>query len=402
MPAATVLTLTPELAFRATPALVAYAHTLELTCTELDDLVAREVEDNPALELRDDRGPGGDAVDPRVLAAYEPTSVETLLAELRLLLDTRDAPIAEYVVGNLDEHGFCDLDAVDIAGALGVEPERVTRVFEALCEVGPAGIGARDVRDCLLQQIAHCERADGLDRGLERALIADHLEPLARGALGTIAAATGATRADVEAAREWIRRTLVPYPVFAAARRPSTLVPDIVIARGGEVEIHGGAAVTIDPLYRRLAHHDPSVRRDVDRATAFLVRLDARRTTLQRVAAATAARQRAFLIEGVQALQPLTRAQIAADVGVHESTVSRAVGGKYVQLPSGRVMPFAGFFEAGTPARDALARLVARERQPLSDGELAAALRRDGHVVARRTVAKYRGQLGILPQALRG
>jgi RNA polymerase sigma-54 factor len=402
MPPTTELAFTPALAVRATPALVAFSHALALTSAELDDLVAREVEDNPALELRDDRQPSGAAGDPGALAVQQPNGADALLAELRLLVDARDAAIAEYVVGSLDHHGFCDRDAADIARALAVAPARVERVFAALREAGPPGIGARDVRECLLLQIAQRERADGREHALARTLIADHLEPLARGALGKIAVALGTTSAEVAAARDWIRRTLVPYPAGFTDSCPCAVIPDIVIARGGGVEVHGGGALTISPLYRRLARHDASVRRDVDRATAFVVRLDARRATLRRIAAATAARQRPFLAEEAPAPQPLTRAQIAAELGLHESTISRAVQGKYVQLPCGRVMPFAGFFDAGSPARDALARLVARERRPLSDAELADALRRDGHAVARRTVAKYRGQLGILPHALRG
>jgi RNA polymerase sigma-54 factor len=401
MPAANVLTFTPELSLRTSPALVAYAQTLELCCTELDDLVAREIEDNPALELVEDRRPVGDAVDATQLVADEPNGAEVLLADLRLLVDARDTSIAEYVVGSLDDHGFCDCDAAGIADALGVEPDRVARVLAALHEVGPPGIGARDVRDCLLRQIALREHEDGRDHDLARALVADHLEPLARGALGVIAAATGATRSEVEAARDWIRRTLVPYPAFAPALPPCAVVPDIVVARSGDVEIRGPALV-VDPLYRRLARSDATVRRDVDRATAFLATLNARRTTLRRVAAATAARQHAFLTGGARAPLALTRSQIAAELGLHESTVSRAVAGKHVQLPSGRVMPFDKFFSAGAPVREALARLVAGEPRPLSDAELADALKRSGHVVARRTVAKYRGQLGILPQALRG
>lgn len=395
MPVATALTLGTELGFRATPALVAFAEALTLTATELDALVAREIEDNPALVVADE-APAGGRSDPALAAAYEPSWAEALLAELRLLVPARDAPVAEYVVGSLDERGFCDLDPAAAARALGVTPERVARVLRALREAGPPGIAARDARHCLLLQI------EGSGHRLARAIVADHLEALARGALEAIAAATGATVAEVEAERDWIRRTLDPYPVLGGPGRAPALVPDIVIDAGGAVEVRGGASVTVDPLYRRLAPVDVAVRRDVDRATAFVVRLDERRATLRRVAAATARRQQAFLEHGARALRPLTRSDVAAELGLHDSTVSRAVAGKHVQLPSGRLMPFAGFFEAAAPVRDALARLVAAESTPLSDGELAAALRRHGHPVARRTVAKYRGQLGILPHALRG
>lgn len=404
MPPPAALTLAPALTQRASPALVAFAELLVQPWGELDELVAHELADNPALERRDEPPlvPGGrtePARDPGALAADEPTAAEVLLADARLLLEPPDHPLAALLVAELDEHGFLPHGAHD---------RRVARVLAALREAGPCWIGARDARECLLLQIERRERDDGRAYRLQRLLVRDHLEALARGALGRIAAATGTTRAEVEAARDWLRRELTPYPGFAgSARQPPPVVPDVVIARRRDepaaldVEVAGADGLAVSALYERLERDDPGVRRDVERARAFLARLAERRATLRRVAAATVARQRPFVDGAPAALQPLTRAQVAADVGVHESTVSRAVAGKHVQLPCGRVVPFSGFFQAAAPVRDALVRLVAEEPRPLSDGELAAALADRGHRVARRTVAKYRGQLGILPQALR-
>jgi RNA polymerase sigma-54 factor len=115
----------------------------------------------------------------------------------------------------------------------------------------------------------------------------------------------------------------------------------------------------------------------------------------------TAREQRAFVLHGPAALLPLTRAQVATAIGVHESTVSRAVAGRSALLPCGRVVELKAFFCASLCAHEALRELVAREQRPLSDDELAAALSAGGHPVARRTVAKYRSVLGIPPSARR-
>jgi RNA polymerase sigma-54 factor len=112
-------------------------------------------------------------------------------------------------------------------------------------------------------------------------------------------------------------------------------------------------------------------------------------------------RQSAFVRDGVAALRPLTRADVARELGIHESTVGRAVSGRYVELPRGRIVPFSHFFRASRSAEETLARIVVEEARPRSDNELAELLAARGFSVARRTVAKYRSRLGILPYALR-
>jgi RNA polymerase sigma-54 factor len=140
---------------------------------------------------------------------------------------------------------------------------------------------------------------------------------------------------------------------------------------------------------------------DAARASAFASRLLERSATLARIASHVADRQRRYLRHGSIAHAPLTRAQVAADLGLHQSTVSRAIAGKRVRLPDGRVVPFADLFGSTRSVQEHLLAVVGAEERPLSDGELAAELRTRGHAVARRTVAKYRGQLGIPPRARR-
>jgi RNA polymerase sigma-54 factor len=199
---------------------------------------------------------------------------------------------------------------------------------------------------------------------------------------------------------------------------PAPIVqPDIVVTERPDEEGAYDVALSEDeriglalsPLYERLADRPEAlsneerarVNAQVEQARSFIARIGRRRATLRRVACVVVARQRTFVREGAAALKPLTRAEVAHELGLHESTVGRVVSGRYVQLPSGRIVPFRQFFRASLGAEEALTQIVAEEEHPRSDKELAELLAVRGFDVARRTVAKYRGQLGILPYALR-
>jgi RNA polymerase sigma-54 factor len=126
-----------------------------------------------------------------------------------------------------------------------------------------------------------------------------------------------------------------------------------------------------------------------------------RRETIRRIAEYLIERQGGFLRHGVRHLEPLTRAEVAAALGVHESTVSRATANKYVQIPNREIVPFSHFFTASLSIKDVIQELIAHETAPLTDQDIVEILRKRGMTVARRTVTKYRGQLGILPSTLR-
>ena len=132
-----------------------------------------------------------------------------------------------------------------------------------------------------------------------------------------------------------------------------------------------------------------------------MANIDQRRQTLQRIVAYLVSFQGSFLSKGVRHLRPLTRAMVAVELGVHESTVSRATAAKYVMLPSGEVIPLSHFFTPSLSAKDVIRDMIEHETRPLTDEQIAEALAEKGIVIARRTVAKYREQLGILPSILR-
>jgi RNA polymerase sigma-54 factor len=146
------------------------------------------------------------------------------------------------------------------------------------------------------------------------------------------------------------------------------------------------------------------VRDAVTRARQFMGKLNQRRETLERISLCAVTMQEDFVREGVRELRPLTRADVAQQVGIHESTVSRATAGKYVMLPNNKVVPFGDFFTASLGVKDAIRELIekeAAEGRTLSDREIGQRLLEQGYRVARRTVAKYRAELGILPSRIR-
>jgi RNA polymerase sigma-54 factor len=254
-------------------------------------------------------------------------------------------------------------------------------------------------------------------RPVAEAIAGRHLEELGRGRFRAIAASLGVAEDEVRAAHRFIRDRLSPIaagelegdePLALAA------VPDAVIReRAGhpgelavEVLATPGSALTVDPLYRRLAAEPETdarlhARRFVRRADSFLALLEQRSRTIHRIVVHLADRQARFIREGPRYLLPLTRADVAAALGLHESTVGRAAAGKFVLLPSGRLASLAHFFQASLGLEDALRAVIAAEERPLTDRELGERLSRLGYRVARRTVAKYRARLGAAASALR-
>ena len=400
---------------RPSPALLAFVEMLALPALALDELVERELADNPALERDGSGAPRWERWGSRDVVA--PSSArEQLSADVAAALPARDRHLVEYVVGSLDERGFLDADLDELAAVTGTEVARLERVLQAVRDTGPAGVGTCDVRESLLLQLD--SMAGGRASGLARRIVECHLDDLAHGRDAAIAVAVGVTREEIAAARELIRTRLRPYADLGPVPTAPPVVPDVVIVERAdkpgaydvqlpEAERYG---LALNPLYERLARDDGQrlsaserarVVAQVAQARAFMERVGRRHDTLHRVARLVVSRQAAFLRNGGAALMRLTRTEVAGQLGLHESTVSRAVAGRYARLPGGRIIPFSDMFRHSLGAEEALAQLVSAEQRPRSDAQLADELAARGFRVARRTVAKYRDRLGILPYALR-
>ena len=450
--------LLPQQQMKASPALIALNNMLVLSTLELQQLVQNELEENPALEQmesdealcsrcgrplsgatciyclhedmklaeaeRDDASapPSDDEFDPLLAVAAPTTLREQLQRDLHISLEQSEHIIADYLVGSLDEHGFLDGTTEEIADLLRVAPERVDLVLRKLQDLGPAGVGARNVQECLLIQIGRIER-QGIVNPYIRAIVADYWFDLGEHRYGAIAQALSISYDDVVAARDFMRQHLRPFPLErssdgASSSDTSFLMPDVVIREENgqlvaEVVESRRFYLRLSPLYQELSQATARGQQEVSaeerehlstfvsRARLFLTNLRQRRETIRRIAEFLIERQEQFLRHGVRHLDPLTRAEVAAAIGVHESTVSRATANKYVQIPNKEIVPFSHFFTASLSVKDVIQELIAKETTPLTDQDIVEILRKRGFDVARRTVTKYRGQLGILPSTLR-
>ncbi|MEW6307701.1 MAG: RNA polymerase factor sigma-54 [Bacillota bacterium] len=422
-----------------TPELKQAITVLQLPVLELGAYLQQELLNNPLLELREDDGEeesGPDEPDLDWLdyfldgsdigyvrpheedarrdygTAAAPTLHEHLLFQLNLQFSDRlDRSIGEFIIGNIDDNGYLRLEAQEAARALKVPQARADRVLAAVQKFDPPGVGARDVPECLRLQLA----AAGNDDPLVWTLVARHLEDLAAGKLTKLTGLLGVRIQDIQAAADVIR-ALDPKPGarFPAQDQNRTIVPDAVIERvNGEyvVVLNDGIAprLTISHVYRSLLRQ-PDTGGEVEQflqsrlnAAVWLLRsVEQRRLTLYRVVESVVRFQRAFLDHGISRLRPLTLRHVAEEVRLHESTISRATSGKYVQTPQGAfelrffftsgVEDQAGAGVSAATIKRIIAELMAGEdpSAPLSDQALTDMLRERGLVISRRTVAKYR------------
>ena len=344
------------------------------------------------------------------LAEYLMTQVRTQEADPDLIA------VIEHIVFSLDEDGRLTETAETIATQLSVPIPLAEEAIEVVRDLEPTGVGARDLRDCLLMQLDHMQFV----RPLTRAIVENHLDDLAMNKLPKIAKESGASIEDIKQSWEFLRFSCKPHPgsEFDAGQSAS-VSPDVVIEEvDGKFEVKSQRGslpdLAISPVYRNLlqeARNDPKVydylRRKIEAAKWFIEAVHQRQNTIERVATEVVRRQEGFLRHGVQKLKPMKMQDIADTVGVHISTISRATSGKYIQTPQG-IFDMKRFFSSGTMSddgamisqqavKDTLRQIVDAEDKdsPFSDDQLVEALGESGVHIARRTVTKYRKALGI-------
>jgi RNA polymerase sigma-54 factor len=347
---------------------------------------------------------------------------QELLEQVReSALPAESFPIAEMLIGNIDEYGYLKATIEELTLSTSVPAEKILEALKIIQSFDPAGVGARDLRECLMLQLERVGQQDTL----EYRIVSEFMEALGKRRIPEIARGTGTYVDEVQDALERIAR-LEPRP--GRSYLPDNdlyILPEVFVQRsGGDFIVSTNndhiPHLRISNTYKDLmsqGQNSPEVRnyiREKIRAGKFLIKsLHQRQQTILNIAREIVNRQREFMEKGVAFLKPLTMVQVAEVVGVHETTVSRAVSGKYMQTPQG-IFEMKYFFTAGiqtasgdgmsnTSVKDMIADIFKREDagKPLSDQEVVRMLKEKGIVIARRTVAKYRTELNILPSNLR-
>jgi RNA polymerase sigma-54 factor len=330
-------------------------------------------------------------------------------------------PIAEMLIGNIDDYGYLKATLEELSAASGVPVEKISAVLSVIQTFDPAGVGARDLRECLMLQLERSRQ----ENTLEYRIVRDYMEALGKRRIPEISRGTACELDEVQEALERIAR-LEPRPGRAfLPDNDQYVLPEVFVQRVGEDFLVTNnnehiPHLRISNTYKDLmaqGENSAEVRnyiREKIRAGTFLIKsLHQRQATILNIAKEIVKRQHEFMDKGVAFLKPLTMVQVAEVVGVHETTVSRAVSGKYMQTPQG-IFEMKYFFTAGiqtatgdgvsnTSVKDMIAEIFKGEdtTKPLSDQEVVKMLKEKGIVIARRTVAKYRTELNILPSNLR-
>lgn len=356
--------------------------------------------------------PDYDAAQTEDLATY-------VMKQIAPDLDDDQKYVAAYLLNSLDEDGFITTDVFEVAQYYHVLPSSVEEVIDLIQHADPLGVGSRNLQEALLVQLRHISETVKVPKGTEE-LIRKSFDDLKHGKSREIAKQLGLTVREVQAIEKFIGDNLNPFPARAhwgdtLAGKPNQDYnsvyhePDILIYYLNEdprnqlvVEIVMPISgyLRVNQFYKKELKNAPEDRmeewkNDLDKANLLVKSLYQRNNTISDMMSILISRQEAYIRNGEEFVQPLTRAQIAAEMGVHESTISRAVSNKTVMLPNRKVVSLSSFFDRSLNVRTVLKELIQNETKPLSDAKLVTLLNERGFNVARRTVAKYRLMEGI-------
>lgn len=350
-------------------------------------------------------------------AVVEETLYSHLLEQLSYLkLSPADLEIGEFIIGNIDESGYLSCPLEELSEILKVSEVRVERILVKIQRFDPSGVGARDLKESLLIQL----RDRGVEDNLVYRIVEEHLETMDRKSLQQISKSMAVPMERIQEAMEIIR-TLSPRPAFGRFTRGAAAVtPDLIVEKIGDewVISHNDRNIPqlrVNSSYKQLLKRGSTapketktyVREKLEQARWLLNAINQRRTTMVRVMKAILEEQMEFFERGADFLKPLTMEAIADIVSMNVATISRVSNDKYVQTPHG-VVEIKYFFNSGVMKEDGeqltkrtvkkqIEQIIIEEdpAKPLSDQEIFKALRDRDIAIARRTVTKYRKELGI-------
>ena len=438
--------LSPELAvdteqrLALTPFLRQSLSILQMSIADLEMHISEQLQENPVLdqeenpeledifnhaemEQRQSLTVFGGVNNPDLIETMNPkasTLYGSLIDQLSLLdLSSENRNVAEYLVGNIDANGYLCCSPEEVQSLFGVSSEVIESMINLVHRLEPVGIGARNLEECLFLQLESKIVPEHIST-LAKLIVEDYLENLARNNLVKISDAIGRSVKEVQIATDLIK-SLNPKPGLDLGEGSYTpfIIPDVVVLdREQEYFITimepGSSRLFINPFYVELIRSAEACNKDavayikdkVQAATQLIQCIERRKSTLYQVTQVIIEQQKEFWQKGVSHLKPLTLADVAKALDMNISTVSRATSGKYLQTPRG-TYSFAYFFASGlsskhqdvssTSVKNVIKGLIDSEepKKPLSDAKLTETMAKDGIKVSRRTVTKYREELGI-------
>lgn len=382
------------------------------------------LEDYGPMGVTYDR-PDGEATSwDNVLTAL-PSLTDHLMWQLKLSrLTEREMHLGEQIIGNLDQNGYLVATIEEIAEQNKAEKAEVEAVLKKIQEFDPPGIAARDLKECLLLQA----RLLGISSPLMEAIVQDHMKDLELKNYHHVARKLRVPLAEVLNAVQLIGQ-MDPKPgrIFSE-EKTQPIVPDVYVFKSGDeykivLNDDGLPRLRISNFYREIMGSNSGrlndetgkkyIRDKVQSATWLIKSIQQRQKTIYKVAESIVRQQKDFFDDGMNYLKPLVLRNIAEDVEMHESTISRVVTNKYIQTPRG-IFELKFFFSSGInktggdtiaskSVKESIRRIISEEdaRNPLSDLEIVERLDKESITIARRTVAKYREMMGILPSSRR-
>lgn len=362
--------------------------------------------------------------------SFENYTVDTVdlpyyvLNQIRTELKVDERSIAAAILHGLDDAGLFTTPPVELAMLYHVPISKIEHVRSLIQRCDPVGVASGSSREALLVQV-DVLRDEGIAIPPKtREALANGFHELSHQNTRGLSKLLGISNLETETIIEFISENLNPFPAHAhwGNHRDQTKDqperfhdPDIIISRN-TIDPNSQLVVQILwPIYRNLYispifkkilaekqnGNSDTLQKEHQKATLLIKCIAQRNHTLVLLMQKLAEEQRMFILNGDRYLKPMTRAQIAEDLGFHESTISRAVNNKSVQLPSGKIIPLAQFFDRSLPIRTILKEIIENEAKPLSDTKISSRLEQEGYNIARRTVAKYRAMEGILPAHMR-
>jgi RNA polymerase sigma-54 factor len=356
--------------------------------------------------------------------SYETVGLPTfVLRQVAPELSDEDKVIAAYILTNLDDDGFLTVKPIEIAKYYHRLLSEIENLIKKIQRCDPIGVCAANPKEAMLTQIEILSETMKVPE-LTRELVDKELQNLGHKQFSELAHKFDVKLSQIQQAVNFITENLNPFPArshWGDLRNPNEVQsdlyhrPDVMIYHLNEdprnplvveiiMPING--TLRVNPLFRKAladANNEKveDWKQDIEKASLLIKCIQQRNNAMRMLLEKLVIQQKNFILTDEKNMLPLTRASLAIELDVHESTISRAVSGKTVQLPNKKIVPMSMFFDRSLSHRSVLKDIIESEAKPLSDTELQSLLAEKGINIARRTVAKYRTMEGILPAHLR-